>query len=173
MIQSAEVLAGREAQGWQVVPAADAWPVVKRWTLRRHRGLTSSSSGRQDHAILARTAATLPLEVLSHEGSGDVRLVLPLYRGRSWATLLRALPPQLRLVDSVDIEIVCADEELYERSSPLIHRWGTQHGYQFREHRISPFQRLPDPRRMRRHAQSLYVASGTPPSVTLDRPRIS
>lgn len=172
-IQFAEVLAGREAQGWQLADAADAWPIVKRWALRRRHSLAGSSSARQDHAILARTAATVPLDVLWHDGSGDVRLLLPLHRGRSWATLLRGLPPQLRLVGNIDLEIVCADADLYERSLPLIHRWATRHGYQFREHRIDPFQRLPDPRRMRRHARSVYVASGTPPSVTLDRPRIS
>ena len=172
-LQFAEVLAGREAQGWTLIGAADAWPVVQRWALRRITGLRVSSTARQDHARLAHMRLSVPLDVLHHAWTSEVRLLLPLYRGRSWRAILASFPSALRLVGALPLEVVCADMGVYGDAWPRVSAWASRHGYELDEHRLAPFQALPDPRRRATRQGSLYAASGTPPARTLDRPRHS
>jgi hypothetical protein len=172
-LQCAEVLMVRRHAGWRLATREEAVARVRAWTLRPYRNRRLNDTERVIRERLERTPIdTLPLRVMVHDDTGDLRFVLPGRRG--FGALARlARMPVCALWPRVEFEVVLSDVALKERAEDQIERWSARRGVSCRTHILRHHRTRPHPRIAMRRAAARANAAGkmvgtdpTPPMHT-------
>lgn len=147
-LQFADLMLEREVNGWRLVPRSKTHQALKKWALAhyQHRLLNPTEVVIRER-LERMSALELRLRVIRHTVSGEVRILLPVRRGRSYKASIAALP-SLSLIPVVPFELVCSDVTLAQPAQRSLQRWAAQTKTMIRIHQHPHFRtrRVPDSR---------------------------
>jgi len=162
-MQLADVMLVRESQGWTLVPEHAVWARLREWGLAPYRGRALNE---QDRLIIRRLENMQPiklgLSLLHHRGTGEVRILLPLRRGRSFRRLIEKLPATLGLFPPPVFELVIAEPPLEDPCRDILRRWGEKLKVKPQIHALNHFRTRAHPLHLGEQLSNIYPAAGVP-----------
>jgi hypothetical protein len=145
-LQFAEVLMVRQKAGWRLATPGEAAAHVRAWTLRPYRNRRLNDTERVIRERLERTAIDpLPLHVLVHDVTGDLRFVVPGRRGYGALARLDRMPV-CALWPLIEFEVVLSDVALLQRAKDQIDHWAKRRRVSCRTHILRHHRTRPHPR---------------------------
>lgn len=155
-LQFADTMLERESVGWRLVPEHRSFRTLKEWGLRPYRGRLLNASEQVLRERLERMPdISLPVRLLGHKASGEVRLILPVRRGKSFAKVIDSLP-SLSLFPPIEFELICSHLDLLDRAKDYLRRWGRDSKVKYTVHRNAHFRSRPHPRNAEQPDTSRY-----------------
>lgn len=140
LLQRAEVLITRLAEGWQRVPRSQQFPRLREAALAWH-GTRSPDRWWQVEQATGPTEFSLPM--LWHPVQQTVRFLLAVRDRGTFRTALFALPP-LGIFAPLHFELVCSHPEFTTAASDTVLAWGRSRQLEVVTHTVTHFRhRLP------------------------------
>jgi len=140
LLQRAEVLITRLAEGWQRVPRSQQFPRLREAALAWH-GTRSPDRWWQVEQATGPTAFSLPM--LWHPVQRTVRFLLAVRDRGTFRKALLALPP-LGIFAPLHFELVCSHPEFTTAASDTVLAWGRSRQLEVVTHTVTHFRhRLP------------------------------
>lgn len=159
-LQSAEMMLVRDNEGWRQVRPERAWEAYRDWLVSPYRGRMLNDLERLEKRSIERLPTqTIPLQVLRHRESREIRLLLPVRQGTSYSRLLASIPHVI-LRDRVAFEIVCAELSLLETAEAVIQRWARRRKVKAELHRVPHYRTRAHPGRVAEDLQDHYASCG-------------
>jgi hypothetical protein len=158
-LQFAEMMIHRELEGWRLVTPTRSWEVLREWLVRPYRGRMLNSEEQAVRRSIERLPAqALPSTLLQNPSSGDIRLILPIRRGRSYKRILHRVP--VVATERLAFEVVCADLSLLTSAERVAKRWAARRKLTLELHRVRHFRQRSNPRADQDERADMYSAAG-------------
>jgi hypothetical protein len=166
-LQFVELMLERTIQGWVARRSEPANPfqgfeMLKAAALHR-LGPARNSSAQQDQAAIRKLPpVALGRTMLWNATLQQARIVLPIYKGVSYLKVLDGLPRQLKILEPIAFELVCADETLRQKASDGLRRWAAKQNIKYTESFVHPFRTRQHPKDYPGTGDNLYAKAGLP-----------
>jgi len=151
LLQFAEMALERQLEGWRIIPPTrrdEQVAAIVEWLLVPH----------QDHAkdiadirvldniesLTRNEEINFKIDLIVNENPPDVRFVIPVRPGDSYAEVLKGMPSMIQL-DYIPIEVVCSEQGLWPVAEKHLKRWGKKRRRPVQLHRVAHFTERPPP----------------------------
>lgn len=125
-LQFADVMLERESEGWRLIPSAQSFPALQNWALRHYRDRLLNATEMVIRERLERLRPfDLGLRLIGHPSTGEVRVILPVRRGRSYKATIDRLP-NLSIFPPLTFELICSDSDLESSAIDYLYRWANR-----------------------------------------------
>lgn len=159
-LQFADVMLERESEGWRLIPSNQSFMALQLWALGHYRDRLLNPT---ETVIRERLERLHPFDVglrmIGHRTSGDLRLILPVRRGRSFKATIDQLP-NLSIFPPITFEVVCSEPSLETPAVDYLQRWADRTRTQIRVRLLPHFRSRPSPADAPSEARTRYRDHG-------------
>lgn len=138
-LQFTEVMLEREAEGWRLIHRTQVFNALREAALASYRDRLLNDS----EAVIRERLEKMPAQAMTvhglvHRQTGEVRLLLPVRRGKSYKSTIDTFP-NVGLIGGINVELICSEINLAQPARHYLERWAGQRKTKIAVHQVPHF----------------------------------